>query len=101
MVTTNINSRNYMILRYVDVSKARGFQIAKYEIDSDKLTIWILDLEKIKQAVKEGKLKGEIGTGMLPGVEITDGWAKINALLKSPNSDDFFVRVGEITKVTL
>jgi hypothetical protein len=99
MVTTRIDSQDYMILRYVDLSKGRGFQIAKYSIKDDKLSVWILSVDRMKKAIRNDQIKGDVGTGMLPDVTITDHWSKITSLLKSPQGDDLFVFLGEVERV--
>jgi hypothetical protein len=99
MTTTKIGNRDYMILRYQDASKGRGHQLARYMVEGDKLTIWIMNADKVKEATKTGQIRGEVGVDMLQGVTITDSWRKIAALLKSSKSDEFFVRLGEVEKV--
>lgn len=100
MVTTKIGGQDYMILRCVDTSKGRGFQIARYAIkDNKKLSIWILSVDRVEKAVKDREIKGEVGIGMLPDVTITDNWSKITALLESAQSNDYLISLGEVERV--
>jgi len=96
MVTTTIDHQDYMIMRYADVSNGRGYQIARYTVEGDELTIWLTSVDKVKQAIRNKQLRGDVGLGMLPVVTISDSWPKIAALLKSTKSNDLFVRVGHL-----
>lgn len=99
IVTTTINARDYMILRYADVSKGRGYQIARYAVEGDELTIWIMSVEKVKEAIRNNQLRGDVAPGMLPDVTVSDSWPKIAALLKSKKGDDLFINVGHVERV--
>jgi hypothetical protein len=98
MVTTKVDGYCYMILRPTDSPDSEGYLIAKYIVTDDKLTIWMLNVDRVKKPIMEGNLRGEIGTGMFAAVTITEGSEKITALLKSPEND-LFMRVGEFEKV--
>ena len=86
-------------MRYADVSNGRGYQIARYTVEGDELTIWLTSVDKVKQAIRNKQLRGDVGLGMLPVVTISDSWPKIAALLKSTKSNDLFVRVGHLERV--
>ncbi|HKP37121.1 MAG TPA: hypothetical protein VJT71_09690 [Pyrinomonadaceae bacterium] len=99
LTTTRINGRNFMIVKVVaGPERIRSFQLSRYEIVGKKLTIWYLNLEKLKTAVQDGKLKGEMGMGMLAGVTVKDRWANIASFLKFPDSDEYFLRARELTR---
>jgi hypothetical protein len=99
MVTTRIAGLDYMILHLNDLSDDTGYILAKYATQDDKLTICLLNVDKVKEAIKKGKLKGEVGHTAWGGVTITNSSKGVLTFLKSPNSKDLFTCLGELKKV--
>ncbi|HEX6190381.1 MAG TPA: hypothetical protein VFZ40_20175 [Pyrinomonadaceae bacterium] len=99
MATTEIDNHDYMFLRAADSPPSEGSVIARYAIENGRLTIWILSVDKVKQAIENGKLKGAAGGGPFGGLTITNTSEQVSALLKSADSKALFVCLGEFQKV--
>ncbi|HEX8922320.1 MAG TPA: hypothetical protein VF766_12670 [Pyrinomonadaceae bacterium] len=89
--SAKIDGSTFMIIKTTDAAKKEGYFLAKYVIKGDKLKVWLLDEKKVRQAVRDGRLKGEIGKETYAGVTITDSAEKILAYLKTAGDDAFKV----------
>ena len=98
MITTRIENYDYMVLRATDSPPAEGYVIARYSIKDGKLKIWILSVNKVKEAIANGELKGKVGGGAFADVTITYTSQEIAALLKSAKSKALFVCFGEFQR---
>ena len=61
-----------------------------YELRGRTLTLFLLDEDKSKQAVREGKLKGEIEPGESGDVTITADAAELDAFMAKPEAAGMF-----------
>jgi len=61
MFTTRLGKHDYMNLSPTDEYKGKGFLIVKYAVSGDELTLWILDDDKVKNAITQGRIKGQPG----------------------------------------
>ena len=84
-----IDESSYMVLNDSDTTKRKGYLLAKYVITGDRMKIWLVDEKKVRQAVTDGKLKGEIGKETYAGVTVTDTPEKILDYLKTTGDDAF------------
>jgi len=100
MTTTRIGNHDYMVLRATDSPAAEGYVIAEYSIKDGKLKIWILSVDRVKEAIRNSELKGTVEGGPFGGVTITYTSQEIAALLKSAKSNELFVVFGEFEKST-
>src|SRR2546429_464105 len=55
MVTTKISGNDYMILRLNDPNSDKDYVVARYSIDGNKLTVYLLNVAKAKEAIMKGK----------------------------------------------
>ena len=99
MVTTKISGSDYMILRLNDPTDNKDYILARYSTNDNKLTVCLLNVEKVKHAIKKGRLKGEVDYSQWGGAIITESSKNVLGFLKSPNSKDLFTCLGEMKKV--
>ena len=99
MVTTKISGSDYMVLRLNDAD-IKDYIIARYSINEDKLTVCLLVVDKVRDAIEKRKLKGWFEHSPWGGVTITESSKRILDLLKSPDSKNLFVCLPEMKKVT-
>ena len=98
MFTTRIGKYSYMNLNPADKDKDKGYLIVRYAVDGNQLTVWILDTDKIKTAIKSGKLKGTPGQSF-GTTTVSDTPANIEAFLGSPDNGDLFQDAWRFEKV--
>jgi hypothetical protein len=84
-----IDESSYMVLNDSDITKRKGYLLAKYVITGDRMKVWLVDEKKVRQAVTDGKLKGKIGKETYAGVTVTDTPEKILDYLKTTGDDAF------------
>lgn len=94
-----IDDSSYLIIKPTDPKELRGYLLARYSIAGDRLKVWLLRQEKFKQAVREGKLKGQVGPESYAGVTITDTPEKILEFIRT-NRDRVFETLAEFERVT-
>ena len=99
MVTTKISGNDYMILRLNDPYDNRDYMVGRYSTNDDKLTVCLLNVQKVKEAIKKGKLKGEVDLSPWGGATITESSKNVVTFLGSRNSKDLFTCLGELKKV--
>lgn len=75
------------------------YVIVKHEIKDDALTVWMLDEEKVKAAVKQGKLSGKVKNGAFSEVVVSASSEKLTAFFKSSDSKQLFTLFGRLEKV--
>lgn len=98
--TTKIGSFDYLILT-ADAPEARpDYTIARYSIVSNKLKIWMLSLEKVREAIKSGRLKGTTTGGPYDGAIISSPSSEVVRFLRDSRADEMFVSFGEYARVT-
>ena len=95
MVTTKFENRDYMILRFSKDSNREGYQIARYDIKGDKLTIWVLDVDQVKEASKTGALRGVLTGSTSQGLVLS---SSAMTVLKTAKDKDLFVSLGEFER---
>lgn len=76
-----------------------GYAIVKYEIKNDTLTVWMLDEEKVKAVVRQGKLSGKVEDGAFGDVIVSASSEKLAAFFKSSDSKQLFTLFGSFEKV--
>ncbi|HEX6187328.1 MAG TPA: hypothetical protein VFZ40_04555 [Pyrinomonadaceae bacterium] len=99
VVTTEISTVNYLILRLDDPSDDKTYMVGSYSIGGDSLTICLLNEDRIRAAIKQGRLKGKLANSPWGGATITENSKSVLAFLASPNSKDLFTCPGELKKV--
>ena len=99
MVTTKIEDRDYMVLTLAGPGNDKEHIIAKYVVKDNGLMICIFDVQKVRAAIAQSKVKGEVGQGMLSGATITASPKEVLAFLGSPASKDLFTCLEELKKL--
>jgi len=99
MVTTKISGSDFMILRLNDPNNDKDYMVARYSTNDDKLTVCLLNVEKVKEAIKKRKLKGKVDYSPSGGAIITESSKNVITFLGSPNSKDLFICLSELKKV--
>ena len=97
MFTTRLGSYDYMNLKFGG-PRGEGYFIVRYSITGDKLAVSLFAGDKIKRAIDQGKLKGEIKGDMLTSLEITDSSENISTFIRR-SSDDLFFHLFDLQKV--
>lgn len=87
--TLRIDESSYLVLKDSDTTKRKGYLLAKYVVTGDRMKVWLVDEKKVRQAVRDGKLKGEIGKETYAGVTVTDTPEKILDYLKTAGDGAF------------
>jgi hypothetical protein len=68
-----------------------GLHIVKYEVKGKTLKLWLLDAQKITDAVEDGKIKGQVeGSGMSKSVRLTASSEELNAFFSKPGAAQYF-----------
>jgi hypothetical protein len=89
MFTTRLGKHYYMNLNPTDEDRGKGYLIVRYTVSGDELKVWILDDDKVKSAITQGKIKGQPGRA-LGSTTVSDSAEKIAALLEASGGDDLF-----------
>jgi len=100
MVTTKISGNDYMILRLNDPNADKDYMVVRYATNDDKLTVCLLNVDRVKEAIKKGKLKGQIDYSQWGGAIITESSKSVLSFLKSPDNKNMFTCLPELKKVT-
>lgn len=62
--TSSLDNNNYLNLKWIrPVDEPRGYLLIKYSMQGERLAISLMDNEVVKNAIKEGSLKGTVGEG--------------------------------------
>src|SRR5438128_9551067 len=88
-VTTKISGSDYMIL-WLNDADIKDYIIARYSTNENKLTVCLLSVDKVRDAIKKRKLKGQFDYSPWGGAIITESSKHVLDLLKSPESKDLF-----------
>lgn len=64
------------------------FLVAKYEIEDDRLRVWLLDNARIDKLIEKKKLSGEHKS--YGEISISASSEEINKLLESPENEELF-----------
>jgi hypothetical protein len=97
--TTKIGAVQYLILK-AGRPDANSIQtIAKYSIDGNKLRIWVLSVDKVKEAIKNGQLHGTVRSGLEDSVVVSSARAEVVRFIQH-GQDDLFSLFGEYQKLT-
>src|SRR5437588_13074223 len=99
LTTTRIGSFDYLVLRPNDSEARPDYTIARYSIDKNKLKIWLMSIEKVREAIKNGQLQGSAGGGPYGGVVVTSSANDIVRFINRPESEALFAYFGEYQKV--
>jgi hypothetical protein len=97
--TAKIGSLDYLVLRPNDPEGPTDYTIARYSLDKNKLKIWIMSLEKVKDAIQSGRLKGKVNGGPYGGAIINSPSRDVVRLLRDKRANNLFVLLGEYEKV--
>ena len=97
--TAKIGGFDYLVLRPNDSGAVADYTLARYYVDDGKLKIWALSLDKVREAVKNGQLKGRATGGPYGGVVVTSASKDIVRFINRPESNAFFTYLGEFQKV--
>jgi hypothetical protein len=87
--TLKIDGAGYLALMKVGDGGKYGYLLAKYVITGKRMKVWLMDAGKVKQAIRDGKLKGVIGNESYAGVTVTDTTEKILSFIKRAGDDGF------------
>jgi hypothetical protein len=97
--TTKIGSFDYLVLRANDPEGLSDYTLARYSLEKNKLKIWIMSLDKVKDAIQSGRLKGRVNGGPYGGAIIDSSSRDLIRLLKDKRGNNLFVLLGEYEKV--
>ena len=100
LTTTRIGSFNYLVLRPNDSEARPDYTIARYSIDKNKLKIWLMSIEKVREAIKSGRLKGTSTAGPYYAVTVNSASSEVVRVLNGGNANDLFICLGEFERVT-
>jgi hypothetical protein len=100
VTTTKVSGSDYMMLRLSDPNNDKDYIVGRYSVDDSKLTICLLNGDKIKQSIKDGKLKGQISNSQWGGVVITENSTGVFNFLRSPETANLFSCIPELKKAT-
>ena len=98
LTTTKIGVAQYLILKPADPNTNSHQTIAKYSIAGNKLKVWVLSVEKIKDAIKNGQLQGTVGAGPRDAVVVSSAPEDVLRFIEHAQ-DDLFSLLGEYQKV--
>jgi len=99
LTTTRIGAMQCLILK-ADRPDAKSIQtIAKYSIAGNKLKIWVLSVDKVKNAIKNGQLRGTMRGGLEDSVVVSSARKDVVRFIEHAQ-DDLFSLLGEYQKVT-
>jgi hypothetical protein len=73
--------------------------VGSYSISGGSLTVCLLNEDRIKAAIKQGRIKGKLVNSPWGGATITENSKNVLAFLASPNSKDLFTCLPELKKV--
>ena len=97
--TTTIGNYHYISLNPTNEDRDKGYLLARYEMKDDKMSVWMLDSDKVKTAIAQKKLKGKVGQGPAPTITITDTSNNVRAFLESPESNELFEYFGTFERI--
>ena len=100
LTTTRIGSFDYLVLRPNDSEARPDYTIARYSIDKNKLKIWLMSIEKVREAIKSGQLKGTSTAGPYYAVIINSASSDVVRVLNGGNANDLFICLGEFERLT-
>jgi hypothetical protein len=89
-------NRSYMILNPTNEDRDKGFLLARYEIRSDELVIWLPNSERFKTLIQQKRI---LGTAESMGAVVTDSPDNLAKLLESKDSEDAFEIFGRFRRV--
>jgi len=96
--TTKIGAVQYLILKAGRPDANSHQTIAKYSIDGNKLKIWVLSVDKVKEAIKKGQLRGTVRGGLEESVVVSSAREEVVRFIQHAQ-DDLFSLFGEYQKV--
>jgi hypothetical protein len=99
MVHTKISDNDYIILRLDGDSRADDYIVARYTLDNERLSVCLLNADKIKQAINDKKLKGKVDYSQWGGAVITEKPKAVVEFLGSPNSKNLFNCLPTLSRV--
>ena len=97
--TAKIGAFDYLVLKPDDSQAGPDYTLARYSIHDGKLKIWILSIDKVREALKNGQLQGSAGGGPYGGVVVTSSSNDIVRFINRTESNAFFTYFGEYQKV--
>src|SRR5437764_13871482 len=97
--TTTIGGHYYISLNPTNEDRDKGYLLAKYEMKGDEMTVWLLDSDKVKAAIVQKKLKGDVSQGVGSTITITDAADKVRSFLESPKSSELFKYLGTFERI--
>ena len=100
LTTTRIGSFDYLVLRPNDSEARPDYTIARYSIDKNKLKIWLMSIEKVREAIKSGQLKGTSTAGPYYAVTVNSASSEVVRVLNGGNANDLFICLGEFERLT-
>lgn len=98
LTTTKIGRARYLVLKPTDSQGKSDYTLARYLIAGNKLKIWTLNMEKVKAAIKSGRLKGTVTGGPSGGVMVSSESKDVVRFINDI-ADDPFTFLGEFQKV--
>jgi hypothetical protein len=90
VMTTKISDHDYMIFRPDDPGD-KDYMVARYSLDGANLKICMLDSDRVKEAIRQRKLKGSGDYAPWGGALITESSEAVLKFLKSSDSDAMFI----------
>ena len=88
-----------MSLNPTNEDRGKGYLLARYEIKGDEMTVWLLDSDKVRAAIVQKKLKGDVSQGVGSTITITDAADKVRSFLESPKSSELFKYLGTFERI--
>ena len=94
--SVKLNNRNFLSLKLLNEEGEGTFLIAKYEIENDKMRVWLLNKTQISKIIDTDELEGERKSG--GEISISASSEEISKLLTSPENDELFQDLGTFKK---
>lgn len=94
--SVKLNNRNFLSLKLLNEEGEDTFLIAKYEIETDKMRVWLLDKDQISKILERNELTGERKSG--GEISISASSEEISKMLAAPENDGLFEYFGTFKK---
>jgi quercetin dioxygenase-like cupin family protein len=77
-------------VRPLDADSERGYSLFRYEVDADRLTLWMTSFNVVREDIRAGRLTGIAQPGQLGETRITASTAELSAWLGAADSKRLF-----------
>lgn len=98
LTTTKIGAMECLILKPGRSDSKFHQTIAKYSIERNKLKIWVLSVERVEEAIRNGQLHGAASGGPADGVVVSSSPEEVLRFIEHAH-DELFSLLGEYQRV--